>query len=74
MVFTNLEMRRALTVVLDLARSVVIPESNEEVLRLERKKQLKAIELVEHLQNILFVHNLTKGREPELEGDDSGNI
>lgn len=63
MAITNHEMRKALSMVLDLARGRVLPEHDEPMLKAERNKQLHAIELVEHLNTLLFVHHLTRSKD-----------
>jgi hypothetical protein len=61
---TNQEMRKALTIVIDIAKANTIPPIiTDPVFTAKRDKQLKAIELVERLQTLLFMHNLTRGKD-----------
>lgn len=64
MAISNQEMRRALTIVIELAQAGVLRDTvNDPMLVAERNKQLKAIELVEHLKTLMFVHHLTRTKE-----------
>jgi hypothetical protein len=65
---TNQEMRKALTIVIELAKVNTIPKfiTDEPTVAI-RNEQLKAIALVERLQTLLFMHNLTRTREDDHE-------
>jgi hypothetical protein len=61
---TNQQMRKALTIVIELAKANVVPSfiTDPQTVAI-RDEQLEAIRLVEHLQTTLFMHHLTRGKE-----------
>jgi hypothetical protein len=61
---TNQQMRKALTIVIELAKANTIPQFiTDPITVAQRDEQLEAIRLVEHLQTTLFMHNLTRGKD-----------
>lgn len=56
---TNQQMRRALTIVIELAKNNIVAPNELEFDEI-RKKQLEAIKMVEYLQTVMFTHNLTR--------------
>lgn len=67
-VITNQDMRKALSTVIELAQMSVLPESSEPSFIAERNKQLKAIEMVENLKTIMFIHHLTRAKDDTTSG------
>ena len=64
---TNQQMRKALTIVIELAKANTVPDIiTDPTFIALRNDQLKAIALVERLQTLLFMHNLTRGKDKEL--------
>jgi hypothetical protein len=59
---TNQQMRKALTIVIDMAKQQILLDAHHGITD-KYDEQQKAIELVEHLRDVMFMHNLTRAKD-----------